>query len=81
MNFKDDLIEILILSLGQNRNLWNQIDKIYYKNEDDYYEIYLENKNKYIKNKLKYSAQVEEYINKVVGIYEFGVKQNNLSNF
>nr|WP_302419280.1 hypothetical protein [uncultured Romboutsia sp.] len=81
MKFEDNIDKILIISLGENKNLWKHIDKIYYENEVKYFEAYLNERDKYKKEKSRYPAKVEEYINKVIGIYELGTKEKDLSNF
>ena len=62
MKFEDNIDKILIISLGENKNLWKHIDKIYYENEVKYFEAYLNERDKYKKEKSRYPAKVEEYI-------------------
>ena len=53
MKFEDNIDKILIISLGENKNLWKHIDKIYYENEVKYFEAYLNERDKYKKEKSK----------------------------
>lgn len=72
----------LIRALGTNDYLRKHIDEIYNKNEIQYYKAFLDfNIDKYDTEEValnKFTAITQEYVNKVVGIVEYGYKKNNL---
>ena len=74
---KLNIRHMLIVALGINRNAWEEINNIYYQNEEVYHNVYLESRFRNDLLKRIFTMKTEEMINKVIGIVEYSYDKGN----
>ena len=74
---KINIRHMLVIALGINRNAWEEIDNIYFQNEEIYHNIYLESSFRDDLLKRIFTMKTEEMINKVIGIVEYSYDKGN----